>query len=117
MSGRMKGRIALIQHYNFVSLLICIIPSYVMLRVTFNVVQLLYLGIKAKQYFVSLSCTFFDKKFLLKVWLKPGLNLTVFRGNGPGEKKKKKKKKKQWPRIARLPLSMTKCFLFLFILQ
>ena len=101
MSGRMKGRIALIQHYNFVSLLICILPSYVMLRVTFNVIQLLYLGIKAKQYFVSLNCTFLDKKFLLKVWLKPGLNLTVFRGNGPGEKKKTNKQKKQWPRIPR----------------
>jgi len=25
---------------------------------------------------------------LLKVWLKPGLNLTVFRGTGTGEKKK-----------------------------
>ena len=72
---------------------------------------------KAKQYFVSLSCTFLYRKFLLKVWLKPGLNLTVLRGTGPGEKKKKNQKK-TWPRIARLPLSMTKYVLFfLFILQ
>ena len=35
----------------------------------------------------------------------PGLNLTVFRGSGSGEKK-------TWPRIARLPLSMTKYVFF-----
>ena len=34
------------------------------------------------------------KDFLLKVCLKPGLNLTVFRGTGPGEKKKQIQKKK-----------------------
>ena len=26
---------------------------------------------------------FLDKKTLLKIWLNPGLNLTIFRGNGP----------------------------------
>ena len=27
---------------------------------------------------------FLDKKTLLKIWLNPGLNLTIFRGTGPG---------------------------------
>ena len=27
---------------------------------------------------------FLDKKTLLKIWLYPGLNLTIFRGTGPG---------------------------------
>ena len=31
--------------------------------------SLLYLGVKAQQYFVSSSCVFLDKKTLLKVWL------------------------------------------------
>ena len=31
--------------------------------------SLLYLGVKAQQYFVSSSCMFLDKKTLLKVWL------------------------------------------------
>ena len=31
--------------------------------------SLLYLGVKAQQYFMSSSCTFLDKKTLLKVWL------------------------------------------------
>ena len=70
-----------------------LLPSYVMVRVTFNVIQLLYRGKKAEQYFVRLSCTFLYRKLLLKVWLKPGLNLTVFRGTGPGEKNKNKNKK------------------------
>ena len=26
---------------------------------------------------------FLDKKTLLKIWLNPGLNLTIFRGTGP----------------------------------
>ena len=40
----------------------------------------------------------------------PGLNVTVFRGTALGEKKKKKKR--TWPRIARLPLSLTKYVFF-----
>ena len=39
----------------------------------------------------------------------PGLNVTVFRGTGS------RKKEKTWPRIARLPLSMTK-YVFFFSL-
>ena len=66
-----------------------------MVRVTFNVIQLLYRGKKAEQFFVRLSCTFLYRKLLLKVWLKPGLNLTVFRGTGPGEKNKKQKQKQK----------------------
>ena len=31
--------------------------------------SLLYLGVKAQQYFVSSICMFLDKKTLLKVWL------------------------------------------------
>ena len=31
--------------------------------------SLLYLGVKAQQYFVSSSCMFLDKKTFLKVWL------------------------------------------------
>ena len=31
--------------------------------------SLLYLRVKAQQYFVSSSCMFLDKKTLLKVWL------------------------------------------------
>ena len=31
--------------------------------------SLLYLGVKAQQYFVRSSCMFLDKKTLLKVWL------------------------------------------------
>ena len=58
-----------------------------MFRVTFYVIQLLYFKVNAQRYFVGLSCTFLHKKFLLKVWLKPGLNLTFFRGTGPGGKK------------------------------
>ena len=38
---------------------------------------------KTQQYFVSSSCIFLDKKNLLKIWLNPGLNLTIFRGTGP----------------------------------
>ena len=40
----------------------------------------LYLGVKAQQYFVSLSDMFIDKKTLLKIWLNPGLNLNIFLG-------------------------------------
>ena len=41
----------------------------------------LYLGVKAQQYFASYM--FLDKKNLLKIWLNPGLNLTILRGTGP----------------------------------
>ena len=46
------------------------------------VLSLLYLGVKAEQYFVSSSCMFLDKKTLLKIWLNPWLNFTIFRGTG-----------------------------------
>ena len=42
-----------------------------------------YLGVKAQQYFFSSSCMSLDKKTLLKTWLNPGLNLTIFWGTGP----------------------------------
>ena len=41
---------------------------------------------KAQQYFVSSSCVMLDKKTLLKIWLNPRLNLTIFRGTGPRSK-------------------------------
>ena len=44
------------------------------------VLSLPYLGVKAQQYFVSLSCVFLDKKTLIKILLDPGLNLTIFQG-------------------------------------
>ena len=40
----------------------------------------LSLEVKARQYFVSSSDIFLEKKTLLKIWLNPGLNLTIFRG-------------------------------------
>ena len=43
----------------------------------------LFFKLKAQQYFESLSYTFLYKKTLLKIWLKPGLNLTIFRGTRP----------------------------------
>ena len=39
--------------------------------------SLLYLVVKAQQYFVTWSCM-----FLLEIWLNPGLNLTIFRTTG-----------------------------------
>ena len=44
--------------------------------------SLLYLGVKAGQYFVSSSHMFLDKKTLLQIWHNPGLKLTIFRGTG-----------------------------------
>ena len=43
----------------------------------------LFFESKAQQYFVSSSYTFLNKKTLLKIWLNPGLNLTIFRGTRP----------------------------------
>ena len=43
----------------------------------------LYLVVKTRQYFVTLSCMFLDEKTLLEIWLNPGLNLTIFQGTGP----------------------------------
>ena len=43
----------------------------------------LNLGVKTQKYFVSSSNMFLDKKTLLKIWLNPGLNLTIFRGTEP----------------------------------
>ena len=48
-------------------------------------VLLLYLGVKARQYFVSSSFMFLDKKTLLQIWLNPGLKLAIFREPGPRE--------------------------------
>ena len=45
--------------------------------------SLLYLRVKAQQYFVSLSCLFLDRKIVLKMWLNLGLSLIIFRGTGP----------------------------------
>ena len=45
--------------------------------------SLLYLVVKAQQYFVTSSCMFLDEKTVLEIWLNPWLNLTIFRGTGP----------------------------------
>ena len=45
--------------------------------------SLLYLGVHAEQYFANWSCMFLDTKNLLKIWLNPGLNSTIFRGTRP----------------------------------
>ena len=45
--------------------------------------SLLYLRVKAQQYFVSLSYMFVDRKTVLKMWLNLGLSLTIFRETGP----------------------------------
>ena len=42
------------------------------------VLSLLYFGVKAQLYFVNSSCMSLDKKTLLKIWLNPELNLTIF---------------------------------------
>ena len=39
------------------------------------VLSLLYLRVKAQQYFVSLSYMFLDKKTVLKIWLKSWVKL------------------------------------------
>ena len=44
------------------------------------VLSLPYLGVKAQQFFLSLSFIFLDKKTLIKILLNPGLNLTIFQG-------------------------------------
>ena len=43
----------------------------------------MYLGVNTRQYFVSLSYMFEDKKTVLKIRLNLGLKLTIFRGTGP----------------------------------
>ena len=45
--------------------------------------SLLYFGVKAQQYFISLSCVSLDKKALLKTLLYTGLKLNIFRGTTP----------------------------------
>ena len=47
------------------------------------VLSFLLFEVKAQQYFVSSRYMFLDKNTLLKIWLNPGLNLTMFRGMGP----------------------------------
>ena len=54
----------------------CILPAYVLLRVTFCVIITVSL---------SSCCVFSDEKTLLKIWVNPGLNLRSFEELGPGE--------------------------------
>ena len=51
------------------------------------VLSLLYLRVKAQQYFVSLSYMFLDKKTVLKIWLKSWVKLEEL---GPYEEDPKK---------------------------
>ena len=41
------------------------------------------LGVKTQKYFVSSSNIFLDKETLLKIWLNPRFNLTIFPGTEP----------------------------------
>ena len=41
---------------------------------------LLYLIVKAQQYFATSSCMFLDEKTMLEICLNPGLNLAIFQG-------------------------------------
>ena len=53
------------------------------------VLSLPSLEVKAELYFVSSSYMLLDKKALLKIWLNPGLNVTIFRGTAPRSQNKK----------------------------
>ena len=44
--------------------------------------SLLFVVVKAQQYFVTSSCMLLDEKTVLEIWLNPGLNLTIFQGTG-----------------------------------
>ena len=48
-----------------------------------SVLSSLSLEVKALQYFLSSSDLLLDKKTLVKIWLNPGLNLTIFGGAWP----------------------------------
>ena len=51
---------------------------------SFNMLSLLYLGVKVQNcFFLARVAVSLDKKTLLKSWLNPGLQLTIFRGTGP----------------------------------
>ena len=45
--------------------------------------SLLFLIVKAQQYFETSNCMFLDEKTVLENWLNPGLNLTFFPGTRP----------------------------------
>ena len=45
--------------------------------------SLLFLRVKVQQYFVSLSYMFLDMKTVLKIWLNPEYNSTIFRRTRP----------------------------------
>ena len=57
------------------------LPSYALLRKTFCVIITVNL-VERHNWFVSSEGMFLDKKTLLKIWLNPGLNWTIFRGTG-----------------------------------
>ena len=66
----------------FSSVFVLYIPMYCLGN--HFVLSLLYLVVKAQQYFVPSSCMFFDEKTVLKIWLNPGLNYPSFKEPGPG---------------------------------
>ena len=58
------------------------LPSYALLRVTFCV-TISFFPSKGTTVFCKLELhMFLDKKTLLRIWLNPRLNLTIFRGTG-----------------------------------
>ena len=65
----------------FCSIFVFYLPIYCLeyhLALTFP-----FLKVEAQQCFISSGCMFLGKKALLKIWINPGLNLTIFRGTGP----------------------------------
>ena len=53
-----------------------------MLRVTFSIIMPVPRS-KGTTVFCKLELHFLRQETLLKIWLNPGLNLTIFRGTGP----------------------------------
>ena len=82
-----------------------ILPSYVLFKVKFCVI----ISVKAQQHFTSSNCMFLGKKTLLKIWLNPGLNLTIFRGTEPREFPKTLKKKLNSMRVFIGQAALTFC--------
>ena len=59
------------------------LPSYALLRVTFRVI-ISFFRSKVTTVFWKLKLHVLSGETLLKIWLTPGLDLTIFRGTGPG---------------------------------
>ena len=66
---------------------ICILPSYLLLRVTFRIIITVFQS-KRSTVFCELELLVLRQEILAySLVFNPGLNLTIFRGTGSGEKK------------------------------